>query len=239
MAVKLAAELLVLCMICALWGASAGAASPCAPGLSPDQPITIDQLDGTTRYDFAHSLDEIAALRTATGQPVRQARSDHTLGTTEVHFRSGYGLNYVLAPLPDGRFCARLTGAQVTFGFESITVHVAREFPPGSCLHAAILEHEEGHVAISRQVYAITLARLSYTLEQARRDEFAVEVSSEAAAGETLRSRLSGIVDRFTTELLTEQASRNQQHDGPQSRQLLALRCPGDRLPDALARPVR
>ena len=91
---------------------------------------------------------EVLLLRQAHGdtweclaRPGRQVLG-LTRGTAVVSFQTRI-VSYVA---PDGRWECASPQLTLTYGFEPLTVYVAREFPPGSCAHKEIYEHEMRHV---------------------------------------------------------------------------------------------
>ena len=54
--------------------------------------------------------------------------------------------------VPQPRACIRLDHVEVTIEIDTRTIFVARELNPGSCRHAAVLEHERKHQAVDDDV---------------------------------------------------------------------------------------
>lgn len=66
------------------------------------------------------------------------------------------------------------------YGFSPLTVYVAREFPPGSCAHREIYDHEMRHV----KTYEDHLVAIEKELSEALNARFATGTPWRAPAGE-------------------------------------------------------
>ena len=101
----------------------------------------------------------------------------------------------------NGGYCVYLKNVKAEFGWKRMEVHVAMEYPTGTCEYNAILDHENQHVSIIKTAlsdYAPTV-RAELELQISRQEPIFTRRASSAAdlAVEDLYDRMRGIVNRF------------------------------------------
>ncbi|WP_371325442.1 hypothetical protein VX159_07960 [Dechloromonas sp. ZY10] len=120
------------------------AADPC--GELPKPSVDLQRLDEAVKQDDRYSyrtLTSLAGERTRPNQTV--------LGLTRGKVVARIALRAPRLVDPSGRWECLSPQLQVSFGYAPLTVHVASEFPPGSCAYQEILAHEQKHVEAYRQ----------------------------------------------------------------------------------------
>ena len=129
----------------------AAATDPCS-GL-PKPGVVIKRIEEAVRQDDRYgyrTLTSLAAGRTRPNQTV--------LGLTRGKVVARVGLRIARLSDASGRWECLSPQIQVSFGYAPLSVHVAREFPPGSCAYREILAHEQKHVEAYRQ-HAIAIEK--------------------------------------------------------------------------------
>jgi len=120
------------------------AAADCKP---PEQPvIKITMNAPPVAQDQKWSRAGILKYMRSRGQTIRQGY-DSVLGITESDIQPSARLQYLGVRDRNGTYCVFLQSATVVIDWK-VTVHIASEYKPGSCMYKAIDEHEQGHVAI-------------------------------------------------------------------------------------------
>ena len=76
-----------------------------------------------------------------------KAPGQRGLGRTVTKFRNKATYDLSMLKLPGGRICVR-PSVRVEISYEPTIVYVASEFPPGSCEHRFVLEHERTHILL-------------------------------------------------------------------------------------------
>lgn len=120
------------------------AADPCAE--LPKPSVTLQRIDEPVKQDDRYpyrTLTSLAGERTRPNQTV--------LGLTRGKVVARIALRAPRLVDASGRWECLSPQLQVSFGYAPLTVHVAREFPPGSCAYQEILAHEQKHVDTYRQ----------------------------------------------------------------------------------------
>ncbi len=112
------------------------------------------------------------------------------------------------------------------------TVYVAREFPQGSCKHNAILQHENQHVIIDREVvnkYAQIIGQ-NVSADIGRQSMFGPIQGSEHAAMETyIADHMKQLVSTYTDQMNAERRQRQQAHDSMAEYERVNRMCPATR----------
>ena len=100
-----------------------------------------------------------------------------------------------------GGYCVYLETIGAEFGWKRMEVHIAREFPRGTCEYNAVLDHENQHVSIIRRALNDHAPRLRAELERelSRQQPLFTrnpQTAADAAVAD-LYGRMEGVVDRF------------------------------------------
>jgi hypothetical protein len=121
------------------------------------------------------------------------------LGVTFVE--PAFGLSAQTQYEPRGRgYCVYLTRIDANFGFRSIDVYVASEYPPGTCEYNAILDHENQHVAINLRNLKYTAPRVRAELERLLSVEQPVYAADGQAATKQRLESLSRAMDSMLND---------------------------------------
>lgn len=142
------------------------------------------------------TLDNSLDTRTLTTLE-KKAANQRVLGRTVAHLRNTIKFQMQHTRLPSGRVCTRPFMA-VELSYDPVTIFVANEYPPGSCEHRKILEHEHRHVS----VHQLHLAALAPLVQADLRDFFATtnllhdntiqaREFVQKSAQDTIRSRIA------------------------------------------------
>ena len=135
----------------------------------------------------------------------------HTVGVTftEVGFSiqaSATGLERRM-----GGFCVYLDEVEADFGYSLHEVHITREYSPDSCEYSVILDHENEHVSINRQMvrlYAPRFQQRLQTILRGMQPEFApsVRIGLDRAL-EKVRRQIYPFLDEFAQRASYENSS--------------------------------
>lgn len=112
------------------------------------------------------------------------------------------------------------------------TVYVAREFPQGSCKHNAILQHENQHVIIDREVvnkYAQIIGQ-KVLADINRQSMFGpIQASGHAAMETYIADHMKQLVSTYTDQMNAERRQRQQAHDSMAEYERVNNMCPATR----------
>ena len=114
--------------------------------------VQIDPEYGRIRYNHRNSAAQMETLnQQIEGRTRRRPPQEYPNGLTVA--RNIYSLTLkVMAKPHDGGFCVYPTELTGRIGYEHLTIFIDKKYSPESCPYNVILEHENQHVKIYRQV---------------------------------------------------------------------------------------
>ena len=96
------------------------------------------------------------------------------------------------------------------------SIYIASEYPPGSCKHNAIKEHELKHINMDRQIvnkYAQIVGRAIKAEIDSRSLYGPISIAQETSIRELMRTRMETILRKVNDQMETERRSRQQAID--------------------------
>jgi len=168
----LAMRHLICCLLLLL--PSLAGADPCAD--LPKPAITIKRLETPITLNTSYGFRTLTNIGADVARPGHQVLG-LTRGNATVHADSK------TPTLQDrtGRWECSSPQITLSIGYSPMTVYVASEFPPGTCAHQAIHEHEMRHV----QAYQAHLEKIEKELSETLNARFASGTPWRGKAGET------------------------------------------------------
>ncbi len=176
-------------------------------------------------YDFSTGISELQSVASTV---VHQVRMGWALGFTETQPLLEMDAPVDAALGTKGKFCARPRYVNVTLGTRNETTIIPREIAPESCGFREVMEHEEKHRDINRQV----MRKYAAFAEQSFKDYFKnmppvrAETYDEAAALQQNDLRL--ILDDVAVKMIADNAALQHDVDEPAEYQRLLHVCNGE-----------
>jgi hypothetical protein len=121
--------------------------STCERRLTPTQ-VTVESTPGKVVKDLTRSIAELTRMQQGSDGPAPPARA---IGLTRASYQFDSSVRVNTITDPETRLTCMRPRIDVTLSVAPQTVYVAREFPPGSCGHEQILEHEQRHVEVNQK----------------------------------------------------------------------------------------
>lgn len=175
----------------------------CTP---PRQPVlTMTTHAAVPRQDFTRSVAELSALHAPTVRGFSK-----TLGLATARFGHQLSVRYRTQLMLNGQTCVTVERAELQVAILQPVVHVARELPPGSCIHREVLAHEYTHVRIDRVILEREAPHVRDALAYAIARHGAVLASSGEAGMQKIRAVLEPLL---TQEIDALQQRRNAAQD--------------------------
>jgi hypothetical protein len=154
----------------------------------PKPSVTIKRLEAPIALNTTYGYKSLTNIGSARARPGQQV-----LGLTRGNATARFASNTPTAVDASGRWECASPQIVLTYGFSPLTVYVAREFPPGSCAHKEIHEHEMRHV----QTYQTHLADIEKTLSETLAARFATGAPWRGPVGETAARLQSELNERW------------------------------------------
>lgn len=127
------------CLLPVLLTSTASLADACAD--LPKPSVKIERLESQVALNTRYGVKALNNLGASVARPGHQV-----LGLTRGTASASLAVNAPTLVDASGRWECASPQITLRYGFSPITVYVAREFPPGSCAHQQIYEHEMRHV---------------------------------------------------------------------------------------------
>ena len=193
-----------------------------AASKAPD--ISVRIRPGTVVVDNARGQDGLKRIQ---GQAARRARGWSPVGLTSTEL--GFSMNVRINAVPAGRgtYCGYLDTVNASFGYDKLTVYVARKYRPGSCHHASIMEHEKTHVLVFRRVLDQYAPRLERRLTTAAYRLPPIVAASANQVASQIKDRLRREVQPLFREMNRELDRANAKLDTPENYKQEQARCDG------------
>ncbi|HJO69444.1 MAG TPA: hypothetical protein QF804_07150 [Rhodospirillales bacterium] len=151
--------------------------------------VTLTSIRGELGYDGSHSEADLSRLYLKSGGSARW-HGWNPAGLTLADLELGLRIQVRARPLSGERFCTELAQVEVTLGYRTIDVYVARRYRRGACEYEQILDHENRHVAIFRDVLAEYGPRVRHALERESGAQAPLIATSPGTGAERFKDRL-------------------------------------------------
>ena len=217
----------VLMLCAALPTAVRAQTGGCRPmGTVPDSHVTVQE--PTVRYDFTQDASEIQQ-KAATSNPEMGSENYIVRGLTTTLFKWQLGLSFWGSPDASGHgYCIIPNVLELTLGYpDPLTVYVEDNYPESSCQHVAILEHENTHVAITRQSLDDHMPLIQAVARAAITNQHFPLWAPDMKTGENLiLGRVQSNVTAAIQEMNDDRVARNAYLDRPESIAGTIAECP-------------
>ncbi len=198
-------------------------------GCPPYQPpqVTVMPYATTARYDDTQSLAQIAQMSQRAGVAV--GAREMRVGLTAASLRIESAFTTASRQMPnDPMVCSQISRFELRFGFDDLTVFLARELPRHSCGYQVVLGHENKHVATDQRILAAYLPQLPQLLTQTLRQTGVLRTGSSEAAQLRFRVLLDAYVQQLTASIEAVRRQQQQQIDTPEEYRRITQSCGGD-----------
>ncbi|WP_020038262.1 hypothetical protein [Salipiger mucosus] len=172
-------------------------------------PVTTDVV-----YDSSLERGQLAELSDG-----RIARHPDTMvnGLTVANLTSEIRGNFRMARMGDGTTCVWPSDLEVSLGYDSITVYIAREFRPNTCRYDVTMEHENTHVDINRRVLNSHAASIRESIFRSVRRRFPRSYTgSTSVVSRAIRTLKDDITPRIQA-MVREREAQHGELDSPES----------------------
>lgn len=192
----------------------------------PDTTVIIHPVFAAPRYNFQQSLAKLRQIAETQSAAIFHRDQPVGLALGELTVTMSMQANAVLGA--DKMICAKPAQLMVDVGFQNSTIYVAREMPRRTCAHNEILEHEEHHVDIDRELLKEYAPIIERYLQTSVRELGTVRAKDPAAAEDKMQKFIAKQLEKVSEKMNAERARRQAAHDSPEEYQRLAIVCEGD-----------
>ena len=180
---------------------------------SPEKPkITVSMNAAPVVQDQKWSRAEIKDYMRKRGQSIRPGY-DSVLGITESDIEPKARLQFTGTPDRTGTYCVVVQSVTVVIDWK-VTVHIASEYKPGSCMYKVIDEHEQGHVEIANKSKGAVQEAIRKALESIVRNT--VVASSMDQGATQLQADAQAAFEKAFRKFHAGLEQRQAAHDTPE-----------------------
>ena len=190
----------------------------------PEVPVQVTPVFPDPAFDYRQNINQIRAL---SGDGQHNIREEIPLGLTHYQPILDVKVSTRMIDLPNGLTCARIDHVDVTLGYRDVTVYVASEIAPDSCGFNQVLDHEQKHIAVNRDVLARYAPLIEQQLEVYLRDNGVFREQNYGYAAQLAHDRMKNIVSDLAEQLSRENFERQRDIDTQQEYRRISLSCGG------------
>ena len=207
----------------ALWASPALAQLCPRSGKAPK--VTVTAKPGTLRLDRNLGNEELTALVQKLERNMHLTHG-RPLGLTVGSISARYRTATRHRKHQHGGYCVWLSSAEISVGFEALTVYLDRVYEEGSCEYAAILAHEMTHVRLNRETVEKYLPQLRREISNALRAKPSIRVLGvKRQARDAYLLYLKRRIARTLRAMEAQRQRKNDRIDTPESYQAIRDKC--------------
>jgi hypothetical protein len=202
---------------------------------NPDVPITITPVFETPTYNVDTDLATLQGLSRDVSRVIPESL---TLGLTRYNQVMRVNPASVASDMPDGTTCVKVERVDIMFGYKDVVVYVANDIPPHTCGYDQVLEHEQKHVAVQRQILNDYIPVLQQNLKEYLAENGAQQNKDYAQAVTWLRDNVEAIAEDVMVKITEENTRLQSNIDTPEEYARIGESCNGQ-LHDVVRKFVR
>lgn len=199
----------------------------CVPTTAPS--ITVRPSTDEISYNFSLSEKQLDHFDITTVSPYANNIITDVGGLMKGGIETRQKMNFgILTNQTTGQVCFWHDSIDVLIHIKP-TIYVASEFPEGSCMHNAILEHEQKHVTVDREIvnkYAQLIGKALEAEISRYRIYGPVSLSQQPALESQLKTRIQSLIGAYTAQMSEERRNRQQQIDNLEEYERVNHVCP-------------
>ena len=204
----------ILTLIVAGFTQSAQADNWCNPTKSPT--ISIRTSTDQIGYDFSLSEKQLNGFNITTVSPYASNIITDVGGLMKGGIETQQQMSFgTLTNQTKGQICFWHDSIDILIHIKP-TIYIANEFPTGTCMHNAIMGHEQKHIQVDREMvnkYAAIIGQ-AFQADVAQYRVFGpVPLSNQEAALSQIKTRMQAILKQYTNQMSAERKARQQQID--------------------------
>ncbi len=212
------------------WPPTANAEDWCQPKEAPH--INIHTSTDQVSFDFSLSEKQLNKFSVSTVNPYASNIITDVGGLMKGGIEANMQMSFgTMTDRGAGQMCYWHDTIDVSLHIKP-TIYIANEFPAGSCMHTAIMEHEQKHVTVDREIvnkYAKLIGE-AFQSDITRYRVFGpIPISQGDAMAQQLKHRMESIFKTYTAQMSAERKQRQQQVDNINEYERVNHLCPKEK----------
>lgn len=203
-----------LTLVCCGLSQSAEADNWCSPSKAPT--ITVRTSTDQIGYDFSRSEKQLNNFNITTVSPYASNIITDVGGLMKGGIQTQQKMSFgTMTNGQTNQICIWHDTIDVMLHIKP-TIYIANEFPPGTCMHDAIMGHEQKHITVDREIvnkYAAIIGQALQAEVSQARIFGPYPASNQEALLQQIKARMQNILKLYTDQMNTERKARQQQID--------------------------
>ncbi|MBI1326936.1 MAG: hypothetical protein GC136_04760 [Alphaproteobacteria bacterium] len=194
--------------------------------------INVVPTTETVRYDFAQSKKQLDTFKIDTENPYGSNVITDVGGLMKGGIETKQNASYGIISNPNtDQTCMWIS--EISVGIKiSPLIYIASEYPRGTCEHKAIMEHENKHVEVDRQLvnaYAQLMGQEYFRLLQQKPLYGPFPTAQKDAYAQHINTESVNIFNALVQRMEAERKLRQQQVDNINEYESVQAKCPNGR----------
>lgn len=177
-------------------------------GSPPPASVQVEPVFDAVSYEFYTPMTQIKAMANADNPNHQREQWPVGLSAGELFVRMASEVQTRQQAGMPGTICGSLKSLTVRLGFTNNVIYVAKEFPRRSCPHRTVLQHEERHKNVDRQLLEEYAQKARYLFERLAQDLGIVAHANVSMVEAELNGRINDELKKFTDAMSAERARR-------------------------------
>lgn len=204
----------------------AAAATHACPRFDPPT-IEVQRQSAPLTYTLSRTMEQLTRLPGRAPGPAGQS-GGRVLGLAHAKYGERSQIRAMFQIQPDGTVCGGADSITVTFGFEERRVYVARELPPGTCIHREVMNHEMKHVAVDERLLDEFLPQLERRLKATVSRIGTVRGRTQEQVMASIRRPIEATLRQLLDEFTRARDRRQAQVDTAEEYKRVTTACDGE-----------
>lgn len=192
----------------------ASAKSWCTPTKTPT--INIRASTDQISYDFSLSEKQLNRFNISTVNPYGDNVITDVGGLMKGGIKTQQKMTFgTLTNRQTGQMCMWYDMVDVLIHIQP-TIYIASEFPRGTCMHKAIMAHEQKHIQVDREIVNKYAALIGKALKNDiyKQAVFGpVPINQQNQLHQTIKGHMQYILQKYISDMSAERKARQQQID--------------------------
>lgn len=195
--------------------------------------IEVVATDSTVQYDHSKSQKELDRINHDTISPYAPNVRTHVGGLMAGEVKISQNIKMYQEVWPSvSRGCLYYDSIKVELHVKPL-IYIARDYPKGSCMYGAILEHEKKHIAVDRDIVnkykTLITQSLGASLREVGYTHGPYPSSELKSVQEKLQKYIQDTVQKFSSAMSKERKKRQQEIDTLAEYERVQAKCRGQK----------
>lgn len=178
------------------------------------------------QYDVTEPMVKIKDIAEGSKEGGKKENWPVGLSTGQMYFRLVTDIFKMRSGF-DPSTCGQVKAVHLEMGFHDNMIYVAKELPRRSCPFKVVMEHEEKHKKVDRELLEEYTGKMRSALARASEEIGIVRKTAGQEVEQELSSHINQVVDHLSKEMQSEREIRQKKVDSEQEYDRISGSCDG------------